>query len=133
MFYNCSSLLSVAFPSLTAIDGDSTFYGCSSLISIDCPKLSSIADSTFSNCQSLKTIDNLPLTSLDAWHAFGNCYDLSSIDLPHISGSIGKNSSSNTNGIFYRCGGLVKASFINANSIACGAFAYNSNLQHVDI
>ena len=70
-FKSCSSLTSVAMPSVTSI-GMQAFQSCSSLTSVAMPSVTSIGDDAFQSCSSLASVAMPSVTSIGDG-AFINC------------------------------------------------------------
>ena len=79
VFHNCSKLVSVNLPNVTAL-GTSVFNGCSSLTSIEIPKVTSITTQTFYGCHSLTSL-NMPSLKTMGAQAVRNCKNLTRVDL----------------------------------------------------
>ena len=85
-FKSCSSLTSVAMPSVTSI-GMQAFQSCSSLTSVAMPSVTSIGDYAFQSCSSLASVAMPSVTSIGDG-AFACCSSLTSVAMPSVT-SIG--------------------------------------------
>lgn len=81
-FQNCTSLISVDFPIITAI-GDGAFDG-SGLTIADFPTVTYLGSNVFHNCTNLQTA-NLPLVTSAKGTVFENCSSLVSCNLPLVT------------------------------------------------
>ena len=122
-FESCSSLTSVAMPSVTSID-DNAFNSCSRLISVDMPLVTSIGGNAFHSCSSLTSVAMPSVTSIDVG-AFSSCSGLASVDMPLVT-SIG-------NSAFHSCSGLASVDMPLVTSIGNSAFQSCSGLASVDM
>ena len=120
-FESCSSLTSVAMPSVTSID-DNAFNSCSRLISVDMPLVTSIGGNAFHSCSSLTSVAMPSVTSIDVG-AFSSCSGLASVDMPLVT-SIG-------NSAFQSCSGLASVDMPSVTSIGNQAFYGCSSLTSV--
>ena len=120
-FESCSSLTSVAMPSVTSID-DNAFNSCSRLISVDMPLVTSIGGNAFHSCSSLTSVAMPSVTSIDVG-AFSSCSGLASVDMPLVT-SIG-------NSAFHSCSGLASVDMPSVTSIGNQAFYGCSSLTSV--
>lgn len=126
MFYCCTSLVSVYFPSTMEILDDGVFYECTSLGTIQLPSsLKKIGQYVFGNCTNLKSI-TIPLGIREIGsYAFSGCSSLQSISLPYSLTSIGSYA-------FSSCTSLTEISFPESiTSIGSGAFSDCSGLTKV--
>lgn len=81
-FQNCTSLISVDFPIITAI-GDGAFNG-SGLKIADFPTVTYLGSYVFRNCANLQTA-NFPLVTSAKSSVFNNCQSLVSCNLPLVT------------------------------------------------
>ena len=83
VFYGCTGLESVTFPSTLEEMVFSSFYGCTSLKTIDLSntKVASIEASLFNGCSSLTSVSFGPETSIFNNKVFVGCSSLTTIDL----------------------------------------------------
>ena len=79
-FYDCNSLTSISFPSVTNIM-DFAFVECSSLTSISIPSAISIGNGAFSECSSLTSV-SFPSAKIIKLESFYYCNSLTSISIP---------------------------------------------------
>ena len=105
MFYCCTSLVSVYFPSTMEILDDGVFYGCTGLGTIQLPSsLKKIGQYVFGNCTNLKSI-TIPLGIREIGScAFSGCASLQNITLPSSLMKI-------HSGAFAGCTSLTEISF----------------------
>lgn len=126
MFYCCTSLVSVYFPSTMEILDDGVFYGCTGLGTIQLPSsLKKIGQYVFGNCTNLKSI-TIPLGIREIGScAFSGCASLQNITLPSSLMKI-------HSGAFAGCTSLTEISFPESiTSIGSGAFSGCSGLTKV--
>lgn len=126
MFYCCTSLVSVYFPSTMEILDDGVFYGCTGLGTIQLPSsLKKIGQYVFGNCTNLKSI-TIPLGIREIGsYAFSGCTSLQNITLPSSLMKI-------HSGAFAGCTSLTEISFPESiTSIGSGAFSGCSGLTKV--
>lgn len=83
VFYECTGLESVTFPSTLEEMAFSSFWGCTSLETIDLSKtkVASIEAALFRNCSSLTSVSFGPETSVFNNTVFVGCSSLTTIDL----------------------------------------------------
>ena len=120
---NCTSLVSLQFPSgLTSI-GHNAFYGCTSLTSLQFPSnLTSIGASAFAGCKGLTSLQFPSGLTFIGGAAFEDCTSLVSLQLPSGLTSIGS-------AAFENCTSLVSLQLPSGlTSIGSAAFAYCSGL-----
>jgi hypothetical protein len=115
-FKDCTSLLSVSFPTVVGIS-DWAFQGCTSLSSVSFPTASSIGNYAFYSCTSLNSI-NFPMVSSIGNYAFMYCSSLLTVSLPKAT-IIG-------DGAFQSCTSLRSVNFPLAQSIGAYALSYTS-------
>ena len=144
VFRNCSSLVSVKFPSdVTSINtemfyyctqftgienwdeiknniksiGNYAFHNCDSMVSISLPSVTTLGGNAFSYSDSLKTVDldGAPLTTIS--DAFRNCPQLDGLVLPETVTMIGRDA-------FHGCSSL---SYLNVprDCTELGPYAFN--------
>lgn len=125
-FYNSDNLISVSFPNVTTISGDSAFKSCAKLTSINFPKLETIgvgSSGTFQECAALTTVDLPELTSVRGIYTFQQCRGLTSINVPKLKDIV--------TDMFYYCSSLTKIDLPSATHIENYAFQYASSLTTV--
>ena len=83
VFYGCTGLESVKFPSTLEEMAFSSFWGCTNLETIDLSKtkVASIEAALFCNCSSLTSVSFGPETSVFNNTVFVGCSSLTTIDL----------------------------------------------------
>ena len=121
-FQSCSSLTSVAMPSVTSI-GMQAFQSCSSLTSVAMPSVTSIGDDAFQSCSSLASVAMPSVTSIGDG-AFWGCSSLASVAMPSVT-SIG-------DGAFAGCSSLTSVAMPSVTSIGDGAFI-NCPFTHLSL
>ena len=153
-FINCTSLVSVKFPSDTTVIGKETFQNCTSftgisnwdelknnitsigqdafnncdaLVSIELPALTSIGTKAFAYCDALTTVDLTGSSFVKLNSAFRNCPKLDGIVLPDTVDGISQDG-------FHGCSSLTSI-VIPRDSTYIGNYAFNgcSSLAVIDM
>jgi len=83
-FSGCSSLVSVSYPNLVTITGNSTFLSCTSLVSVSLPLITSIVAQMFRSCSKLLNVSFPNVTSI-SYNTFTDCTLLNSIYFPEVT------------------------------------------------
>ena len=121
LFYDCSRLKRVQFPSSITTMGNAVCMNCSNLESVELPnKISAIADNLFNGCSKLENVEIPNRVTAIGSSSFDSCTSLSSINLPNGLTSIGSSA-------FYNCSSLKDITLPNSLiSIGDGCFRYTS-------
>lgn len=152
MFYNCTALETVKFPSLgslmqvTSIPDD-LFYGCTSLKNLfNHEKAKVIGAGVFSHCTSLSDIE-FPALETIGGNAFSKCTSLKSFSMPETVSSIGSGAFSDSGltsiefpqklkTVIYVCNGcksLETVKGLGLESILAGSFTVCTSLKIVEL
>jgi len=138
-FYSCSNLMNITIPKSVTSIGTGAFYVCSKLTSVTIPdSVMSISQNLFYGCTAMADITiGSGVASIGTW-AFRGCTALVNITVDAANPNL-----ASEDGIIYNKNMTILIAFPSANgniaipdsveSIADGAFSYNSNLTSVTI